>query len=254
MSENKKDLLNKDELVKSLQDLDFSTEEITAIIEKGEKEGNFEPEEDEDDETVDEAAADKAGKDVDKDEVKKAYDKIVSMKDEIDKAMGTFLDMFGKVPGLTTPKEFVKKSEEDTLEKSEVNDFEKAFGDKFDTIIKGFENQTKINQDLSKSVSEIGKTVEAIATTDKMYKSVFGNYKGAIIEKGERTDDDGKTVYNLGNKDVVNDQFAKAMDKIENEQDKQVVRDLISTYNISGYTNPRGLDIVKKALQIDFEK
>lgn len=271
MSEKDNDLLNKDELVKSLQDLDFSQEEITAIIEKGDKEGKFEPKDDEkeekkevkDDETIDEAAAAKAE---DKDEVKKAYDKICSMKADIDKAMGDFLNMFGKVPGFTTPTEFVKKAVEDELEvkekelvgelitKSFGDDFEKAFGDRFDTILKGFEKQTEINDELKKSLGDISETVEKIASTDKMFKSVLGNYNRNIVEKGEKVGEDGKPIFNLGNKTAVNEQFAKSMDKIEDESDKQVVRDLISTFNISGITSDKGLNIVKKALNIDFEK
>ena len=247
--------LDKNELVKNLQGLDFSEEEISDIIKKGEKEGNFKPKEKEEDtETVDEAAAESAKKKDGEEEIKKAYDKIVSMKADIDKAMGDFLNMFGNVPGLTTPTEFVKKAIEDDLEKSQVNDIEKAFGEKIDNILKGFEKQTEINEELTKALGEIQGTVEKIASSDKMFKSVFGNYTGNVIEKGEKIDGDGKTVYNLGNKNACNDQFAKSMEKIENEEDKQVVRDLISTFNISGFTSDRGLNIVKKALNIDFEK
>lgn len=247
------ELLNKDELVKSLQDLDFSQEEIASIIEKGEKEGKFEVKEKEDDEkTIDEEVAEKAPED--KEDMKKAYNEIMSAKSSLEKAMESFLNKFGSVPGLTTPTDFVKKSEEVEIEKSEVNDFEKAFGDKFDTILKGFDNQTKFNEEIQKSMADMKNTVQAIAETPNPLKAFFSNYKSSVIEKGMREDENGKTVINLGNKEAVNEQFAKSIDKIENEQDKQTVRDLISAYNISGYTPAKGLDIVKKALNIDFEK
>jgi len=253
-----KDLLDRDELVKSLRDLDFSSEEIDAVIEKGEKEGKFLPKEEkkEDDETIDEAAAEtgKGKNEPDGDEVKKAYDKIVSMKDEIDKAMTSFLDMFGKVPGFTAPTEFVKKSEETDISKSFGDNFEKAFGEKFDTILKGFEGQREINDDLKKSIETIGETVNKIAETPNPLKSMFTNFNNSVIQKGYTEKEDGTQVYNLNNKAVVNEIFAKSIDKIENEEDIQVVRDMISSYTISGNTPARGLAIVKKALNVDFEK
>lgn len=258
---NNDDSLNRDELEKSLRDLDFSPEEITSIIEKAEKEGKFQPKEEEkkeDEKTIDEKDAQEGKEETEKgydaDEMKKAYGEVMSAKSAFDKAMDGFLNKFGSVPGLTTPTDFVKKSEETEIEKSEVNSFEKAFGDRFDQILKGFENQTEVNDQLQKSIQEVKNTVEQIAQTPNPLKGLFGNYRNNVIEKGERTDEEGKTVYSLSNKELVTEQFEKAIDKVENEGDKQVIRDMISSYTISNNIIPKGLNIVKKALNIDFEK
>lgn len=258
---NNDDSLKRDELEKSLRDLDFTPEEITSIIEKAEKEGKFQPKEEEkeeDEKTIDEEKAQEGKEETEKgydaDEMKKAYGEVMAAKSAFDKAMDGFLDKFGSVPGFTAPTDFVKKSEEAEIEKSGVNDFEKAFGSRFDEILKGFESQTKVNDQLQKSLEEVSKAVEQIATAPNPLKGLFGNYRGSVIEKGERTDEDGKTVYSLGNKELVTEQFEKAIDKVENEADKQVIRDMISSYTISNNISPKGLNIVKKALNIDFEK
>lgn len=242
------ELLNKDELVKSLRDLEFSEEEINSIVEKGEKEGKFlqgddKKNDDDDAKTVDQ---------LDQEEMKKAYDAVMAAKTQVEKAMEDFLNRFGNVPGFTAPADFVKKGEEDELNKSEVIDIEKAFGDRFDSIMKGFETQNELNSNILKSISEIKESVEAIAQTPNPLKGLFGNYN--FIEKGEKFNDDGVQVVNLRNKDAAIDKFEKAIDKVENENDKQVIRDLISDFTISGVTNQKGLNIVKKALNIDFEK
>lgn len=257
---NNDDSLNRDELEKSLRDLDFTPEEITSIIEKAEKEGKFQPKEEEkkeDEKTIDEEDAAKGGEETEKgydaDEMKKAYGDVMAAKSAFDKAMDGFLNKFGSVPGLTTPTDFVKKSEDAEIEKSEVNNFEKAFGDRFDQILKGFVTQTEVNNQLQKSIQEVSIAVEQIATAPNPLKGLFGNYKGNVIEKGER-EEDGKTIYSLGNKELVTEQFEKAIDKVENEGDKQVIRDMISSYTISNNISPKGLNIVKKALNIDFEK
>lgn len=257
---NNDDSLNKDELEKSLRDLDFTPEEITSIIEKAEKEGKFQPKEEEkkeDEKTIDEEDAAKGGEETEKgydaDEMKKAYGDVMAAKSAFDSTIAKFLDKFGSVPGFTPPADFMKKSEETTIEKSEVNDFEKAFGDKFDQILKGFQTQTEVNNQLQKSIQEVSIAVEQIATAPNPLKGLFGNYRGNVIEKGER-EEDGKTIYSLGNKELVTEQFEKAIDKVENEGDKQVIRDMISSYTISNNISPKGLNIVKKALNIDFEK
>jgi len=266
---NNDDSLNRDELEKSLRDLDFTPEEITSIIEKAEKEGKFQPKEEEkkeDEKTIDEEDAAKGGEETEKgydaDEMKKAYGDVMAAKTAFDSSLAQFLDKFGSVPGFTKPADFMKKAEEAEIEKSEktevekseVNDFEKAFGSRFDEILKGFVTQTEVNNQLQKSIQEVSIAVEQIATAPNPLKGLFGNYRGSVIEKGERTDDDGKTVYSLGNKELVTEQFEKAIDKVENEGDKQVIRDMISSYTISNNISPKGLNIVKKALNIDFEK
>lgn len=175
------------------------------------------------------------------------------MKCDLDKAMTDFLDKFGSMPGVKTPdSDFTKKAEEDQLNKSIENDFEKSFGSRFDDIQKGFESQNKINEEIVKSLQNLTTTVNQIAETPNPLKSILGKY--GFIEKGEKTNELGKKVVNLKNKEAVQNEISKAMDKVENEDDKQVLRDMLSDYTISNKTNPLGLDIVKKALDIDFEK
>jgi len=265
MGNKNQDLLNKDELTKSLQDFDFSEEEIASILEKAEKEGKLEVR---DKEVVDDSG------EYDKEEMKKAYDGVMKAKAEFDKSMSDFLDKFGNVPGLKTPDDFTKKSEDDELEKAEDFEIEKAdedelekaeedfiqkaFGEKVDGIEKSissyFENQNKVNEELMKSLTKLNEDVTAIAETPNPLKSLLGSYGNLVIEKGIKMKDDGTEVYNLRNKSGVTEAFEKSLDKIDNEKDKQVVRDMISTYTISGVTSETGLNIVKKALNIDFEK
>ena len=244
--------MDRDELIKSLADFDFSQEEIDAILEKGEKEEKFAPKEKtEDEKTIDEEAKEKAGN---KDEMKKAYDKVMSMKEDLDKSMTDFLNKYGNAPGIKTPDTDIEKvkSEKEDIQKSEINDFEKAFGDKFDTITKSLENQSLINDELVKSLQKINSTVNAIAEAPNPFKGLFGNYKGSLVEKG--ISDTGKRIVSLRDKDQALEEFQKAVDKVENETDKQIVRNLISDFNISNKTNAVGLNIVKKALDIDIEK
>jgi hypothetical protein len=250
------EILDKEDLRKSLLDF-FTEDEADEMLEKAEKEGKFEVKDDEsgdktpeDEETVDQKAVKEGVKD---DEVKKAYDKIMSAKADLDKSMTDFLDKFGSMPGVKTPdSDFTEKSEEDTLEKSEVNDFEKAFGSKFDSIEKGFETQNKVNEKILKSIQGLSHTVNQIAETPNPFKALTKSY--GFIEKGEKTNEGGQKVVNLNNKEVVISEIEKSLDKIENEQDNQLVRNMLSDYSISNKLNPTGLNIVKKALNIDFEK
>lgn len=257
--------INKDELRKSLLDI-FSTEEVDQMIEKAEKEGKFDKKEmgekSDDEKTVDEEAVEK--EDEDDDDVKKAYDKIMSMKSDLDKSMTNFLDKFGKMPGVKTPDtDITKKAEEDQLEKkkeviekSEVNDFEKAFGSKFDEIQKSFTDrldaQSKVNEEIVKALHNVSETVNQIAQTPNPLKALTGKYQ--FIEKGEKTDENGKRVVSLRDKEAVQNEISKAIDKISDETDQQIVRDLLSDYTVTNRVNPKGLNIVKKALDIEFEK
>ena len=254
------DKFDKDELIKSLEDLSFSQEEIDSIVEKAEKEGKFAPPAgskapDDDDETIDEKAVKKLdGKE--KEEMQKSCDKIVKMKDELDKSMSAFLDKYGSAPGIPTPTTDLEKvkSEKLDIEKSEVNSFEKAFGSKFETIEKGLEAQTKINEEFLKSLQGISATVNAIAEAPNPFKSILGNYKGSLLEKGEKVGEDGKRVISLKNKEYALNEFQKAVDKVENEDDKQIVRNMISDFTIANKVSEIGINIVKKALNIDIEK
>lgn len=254
---------DKEDLIKSLQELEFTPEEIDNIIIKAEKENKFEAETDDkgkekegeegkekEDKTVDEEAAEKAG---DKEEMQKAIDKIVSLKNEIDKSMTNFLNMFGNIPGVITPTDFTKKGLEDEFNKSEKDFFEKAFGDKFNVIEKGLEDQNKINQEFLKSLQNIHETVNAIAQAPNPYKSVMGNYRNNLLEKGEKSEN-GKKIISLSNKPLVEGILEKAINTVDNEQDKQIIRDTLSDYSIANKLRPEGFNIVKKALDIDFEK
>ena len=258
MTENK-ERLDKDELIKSLTELEFSPEEIDSIVEKAEKEGGFKDkvedvaeEKDENEKTVDEEAADK-------NEMKKAYDKVMSMKDELDKSMADFLNKFGSAPGILTPAtDLSVESTVKAVAKAEVDGFEKSFTGKFDSIEKSFGDfvldQSKVNDELVKSISKISETVNAIAETPNPFKGIFHNYKNSILEKGEKTNDNGHKVVSLRNKELTTETFEKAVDKVTNEEDKQIIRNMISDFTIAGKLNPTGLDIVSKALEIDFEK
>ena len=249
-----------DELRKSLKDLEFEENEISDILQKAEQENEeldqkpepkekekpSEPKEKEDTETIDEQAQ----------EVKKAYDEIKSMKDKLDKSMEEFLNRFGSAPGIPTPSTDLAAKGAEPIQKSEVNDFEKAFGAKVDSIEKSFGDfmlsQNKVNEDLVKSLENINGTVQAIASAPNPLKGIYGTY--GILEKGEEKTKDGKRVISLTNKDAANAEFFKAIDSIDNEDDKQTIRDMVSSFNVSGKLNPVGLNIVKKALDIDFEK
>ena len=252
-------LLNREDLIKSLQDLEFSPDEITDIVSKAEKEGKFEAgetkEEEKETETIDEAKADAAE---DKDDMKKAFDKIMDMKASIDKSMAEFLDMFGKVPGMTTPTDFTKKSEEDELKKAEEANIEKAFGDKFGTIEKSIqsfvESQATINEKITKALDEVALDIKKVAEAPNPLKGIFGNYKGNILEKGEKVNEQGKTVVSLRNKEQVEGLFEKAINKSDNEEDKKFMRSALADNSISNKIQNTGFDIVKKALEIDFEK
>lgn len=259
---DKKDLINKEELIKSLTDLDFSEAEISEIVEKAEQDGKLAPA---DDKVVDKPDEYKEEKDEDKEEVKKAYDKIMSMKDELDKSMADFLDKYGKVPGFSKPTDVstekaekieIEKAEKDELEKAEKDSIEKAFGEKFSVIEKAFESrfdaQQLVNDQLLKSLAGIQETVQAIAETPNPYKGLFGSYGNAIIEKGGK--DGEETVISLKDKSTATRTFEKAVKLLDNEADRQIVNNMISSYTISGLTNETGLNIVKKALKVDFEK
>ena len=251
--------MDKDDLIKSLQDLEFSQAEIDDIVSKAEKEDKFESKEPkekpEDEKTIDEEAEDKAVAENDND-MKKSYDKIMSMKGDLDKSMTDFLNKYGNAPGIKTPDTDIEKVKaiEVDIEKSEVNSFEKAFGDKFDSIQKSLESQSTLNEEIVKSLQKMNETVNAIAEAPNPLKGIFGNYRGNLLEKGEKLDQDGRKVISLRNKDAALEEFQKAIDKVDNEQDKQIVRNLISDFNIANKTNQTGLNIVKKALNIDIEK
>jgi hypothetical protein len=249
-------LLNKDELIKSLQEFDFTQDEIDGFIQKAEADGKFgsgKEEKEEDDKTIDENKAEEAE---DKDDMKKAYDKIMSMKSEMDKSMTEFLDKFGKVPGIPTPTDFTKKSEKEDIHKAEGIDIEKAFGDKFDTISKSiedrFDSQTKVNEEIVKSLKTMTETVNAIAESPNPFKGIRNSYN--FIEKGEKMDENGKQIVSLRSKEQVEKLIEKAISQTENELDKKEMRDTLSDYSIAGKIRPAGFDIVKKALNIDFEK
>lgn len=254
--------MDKDELIKALQELEIGQSEIDEIILKAEKDGKFKIEDKKEDEkTIDEVAADQAENKEDapdKDDMKKAFDKIMSAKADIDKSMNDFLNKYGNAPGIKTPDTDIEtvKSEKEDIQKSEVNDFEKAFGNLQATIEKSFndrfETQTKVNEELVKSLQNINQTVEKIAQTPLTYKSMF-DYNKSILEKGEK-DSNGKTIVSLRDKESVIDYMEKSIDKVDNEKDKQLIRDNISNYSIANKISPEGIQIVSKAMNIDIVK
>ena len=234
---------DKDDLRKSLEGL-FTEEEILALIEKAEVEGKFD-----DDKTIDEEDQEKPKEE----DVKKAYDEIMAKKTELDKSIEVFFDKFGNIPGFTKPEDpFKSKAIENDIEKAEVNDIEKAFGSKFDEIQKSFESQSNLIDEIKKSMETLSEDVKKVAEAPNPFKSLMGKYQ--FIEKGDK-DGDGKDNLSLSkDKSKVIDLFVKSLDKIENEEDQGLVRNMISDYTISNKTNTTGLNIVKKAMDIDFEK
>jgi len=256
-------LLNKDELIKSLQDLDFEQSAIDSIIAKGEKGGNFEPDEKgekkEETETIDEAKAEKKKDDEgeEAEDMKKAFNEIMSAKTALDKSMEDFLNKFGNAPGIKTPDTDLSNGagvEKKEIQKSITDEFEKSFGDKLDVFAKGFESQSKINEELVKSLRNITETVNAIADAPSPMKSIIGNYRNNLLEKGEKTDENGKKIISLGNKEVVEACIEKAIKVTENEEDKTELRATLSDFSIANKVRPVGFNIVKKALDIDFGK
>jgi len=229
-----------DDLRKSLKDLEYTDQEIddmiNAQIQKSEDKEEEEKEEaEEDDDTP-----------VDADEMKKAYDDIKKMKSDMDKAMGSFLDRFGKVPGFTTPTFDVKN-------KAMEDDIQKSFDSKFIDISKSFEAQTQVNESILKSLEAVQATVNKIAEAPNPLKGIFGDYSRSVIEKGESFNKDGKQVISLKDKKGVQDVLIKSLDVVQEDQ-KQKIRDEISNFTVTNKLDPRSLNIVSKAMNVEFEK
>lgn len=240
-----------EDLRKSLKDLEFSKEEVEEMvnkainldISKSEDEGDEEEEgkEKESDESEEE-------EEVEENEMKKAFDDIKKMKSELDKAMDTFLDRFGNVPGFTKPDFDIKNKGID-------NDIEKGFGsEKLNMIEKSFEKQEEVNETILKSLDALKESVSQIANAPNPLKSLLGDYSGSIIQKGERTDENGKSIINVSNKKAVQDVLIKSLDVIKEEDHKQLVRDEISNFTVVNRLNPKTLNIVSKAMNVEFEK
>ena len=226
-----------DELKKSLADLEFSEDEINQMISKAESEEIEEEEEEEPSE----------------DEMQKAYDNIMKMKTDLDNTLKSFLDKFGKVPGFKAPDFDVKnKSVGNDIEKSVKEDISKAFTGNFDMIQKSFEIQKEFNDDIMKSLNNISETVQKIAEAPNPFKSILGNY--SVIEKGEKFSDDGKQVISLKDKKRVQDTLLKSLDVLKEEHQVQAIRDEISNFTVTNKLNQKSLDIVSKALNVEFEK
>jgi len=233
-----------DELRKSLTDLEFSKKEVNEMISKAEDE----------EEEVEEEIDEDEGKE-NEEEMSKAYDNIMKMKTDLDKAMDSFLDRFGKVPGFKTPDFDVKnKGVENDIEKAIDNDIQKAFDSRFDSIEKSFDAQKQFNETIQKSLETISETVQKIAEAPNPLKSLLGNYSNSIIEKGEKLNDEGKQVINLNNKKAVQDILLKSLDVVKEEDQKEAIRDEISNFTVVNKLNPKTLNIVKKAMNVDFEK
>lgn len=231
-----------DELRKSLTELEFSEEEVNEMISKAEDE----------EEEVEEPEVDE---EEDEEEMSKAYNNIMKMKTDLDKAMDSFLDRFGKVPGFKTPDFDVKNKSIDTdIEKAEKEDISKAFSNNFDMIQKSFDAQKEFNEEIKKSLENISEVVSKIAEAPNPLKSLFGNYSRSIIEKGEKLNDEGKRIVDLNNKKEVQDVLLKSLDVLTEEDHKQAVRDEISNFTVTNKLNPKTLNIVKKAMNVDFEK
>lgn len=277
------EIFDKDELRKSLAELDFTETEIDEIITKAEEEGKFggeeggkpafkkqkkqsekapksrmegkeEPDGDEPEGGEKEPEGSEGGEEggepveddetIDEKSMKKAFDKVVGMKNDLDKAMTDFMNKFGSAPGVKTP--------DTTLGKSMGNDIEKAFSGKFNEIDAALKGQKTTNETILKSLELIGKNVQAIAESPSPFKGIHGSYK--FLEKGEKTGEDGNAVVSLRNKDRVIEVFEKSLEKIEDESDRKIVSDMISDFTVVNKVNPSGLAIVRKTMNVDFEK
>lgn len=261
MSKDKKVRLDLDELKKSLEGLDFEEKEIQEILEKAEAENLLADEQ----EAIEKG--EKAGKgvtdnevadpkDMDQKEMEKAYENIMSKKAEVEKSISEYCDKFGNVPGFKKPTDFfTSKSLDVDIEKgfsTQNTMFEKAFAGVEElrlTVMK----QVEINKGISDSLSEINKTVNEIASAPNPLKGLFGSYHNRVVEKGEGKDNDANVI-SLRDRQTTLDTFEKSLDKIQNEEDKNAVRSLISTFTISKSVNERALNIVKKAMNVEFEK
>ena len=251
---NKKQRLDLDELKKSLEELEFSPEEIQEVLEKAEKD-NQSIEKGMDDEGKGDASDKDVAdpKELEKEKMEKAYSDICMKSEELKKSISEYQDKFGNVPGFKTPTDFfTEKSLDADIEKGFQNQsdlIEKAFAGKFDLIEKSFE---KMTDGISLKLDEIQKGVTEIASAPNPLKGLFGNYHNKVVEKG--VNGEGTDVINLRDRRAALNAFEKSLDKINDEEDKNAVRDLISDFTISKVTNDKALNIVKKALNIDFEK
>lgn len=221
------------ELKKSLTDLEFSEEEIKDMISKAEEEEIEEETEEE--------------------EMKKAYDSIMKMKSVLKTAMDSFLDRFGNVPGFHAPNFDIKdKSVVNDIEKSFSDDIVKGFSLQFDDLKKSIESQLTFNETIQKSIDSINETVNKIAETPNPFKSLMGSY--GIIEKGDKMSEDGKKIISLKDKRGVQDILLKSLSVIKEEDKIQKIRDEISNFTVTNKLNPKSLDIVSKAMNVEFEK
>lgn len=261
MSKDNKSRLDLDELRKSLQELEFSETEIQEVLEKAEAENKLLDDDDsitkgcdaEKGKVTDKDVADPA--ELEKEEMKKAYDEIMYKKTDLDKSISDYCDKFGNVPGFTKPDDFfTSKSLDVNIEKgfTAQNDlFEKAFAGVEALKITVME-QVEINKGITDSLNKIQKSVEEIANTPNPLKGLFGSYQNKVVEKGGKDGD--VDVISLRDRGAAINAFEKSLDKIENEEDKNAVRSLISTFTINKTVNDKALNIVKKALKVDFEK
>lgn len=243
-----------EDLRKSLKDLEFSNEEIEEMVNKAvqmdisKSEDESEEEEEEGKEKESDEENEGSETEEDENEMKKAFDDIKKMKSELDKAMDTFLDRFGNVPGFNKPDFDIKNKGID-------NDIEKAFGsEKLNMIEKSFEKQEEVNSNILKSLDALKESVNQIANAPNPLKSLLGDYSGSIIQKGERTDENGKSVINVSNKKAVQEVLLKSLDVLKEEDHKQLVRDEISNFTVVNKLNPKTLNIVSKAMNVEFEK
>jgi hypothetical protein len=255
MTEKDNEIIDKEELRKSLTGM-FSEEEINELIEKAEKEGKFgakkEKEDPEDEDEDDEGGDEKA-------EMEKAYGELKSMHEGYSAKKSEFLDKFGKVPGFKTPDFDVKvKAVENDIEKSFDSDkfstnIQKSFTDKLDEIEKSIQKSYEDKfETIQKSIDSIGNKFEEFLNAPNPLKSIVGNY--SFIEKGIKTNEDGKTIVRYGNKKAVQDQIMKAIDVVKEEDQKEMLRTGLSNLTVTGNCSPKVYGIVEKALDIEFEK
>lgn len=243
-----KEILNKDELRKSLEGLGFTSEEVNDLILKAEKEGKFEEEEEEEDDPSPE-------------DMEKAYSDLEKMYEGFQSNLSTFLDKYGKVPGFKTPTFDVKeKSIENDIEKGLNVDFgeslkliQKSIQDQFDQLQVKLEESTLVrSESIEKSLNGLHDQFEEFLNAPNPLKSILGNY--SPIEKGIRENENGKQIVSRSNKKMVQDCFMKAIDKVEAEDQKEMLRAGLSNLTIVGNCNPKAYSIVEKALDVEFEK
>jgi hypothetical protein len=258
-----KEKLTSEELTdiwKGLSEIGFSDEEINT--KKADHVAKIEAEEaiEKAKKPVEEKEEKREGED-DEDSMEKAMSGIRDMYKAMEKAMTTLEDKYGKLPLVSQAKENteLKKSEEANLEKAEEAGLMKSFGD---DIMKSFgekmeEFQANIGERLEKSEQareRMEETLNEYMDSPLIQKQPLKN-DYSFIEKGEKTNDDGKRVMSLSQESeeiikCINDTLGSCKD----EGDKKFLQSAISTMTIQKSMCIEAAQILQEEANIEFRR